>query len=96
MFGTRARRTRSSALARRSPPRPGQRAWFGNPRAHQKAFQPVDGSRGQKTVRLRSGRGRLKAGDHFYVAPGQVHQATNHGSTKAKLSVVFLAEKGSL
>jgi quercetin dioxygenase-like cupin family protein len=36
----------------------------------------------------------LKAGDYFYIAPGQVHQATNTGATAAKLSVVFVAEKG--
>lgn len=36
----------------------------------------------------------LKAGDFFYVAPGQVHEATNSGSGTAKLSAVFVAEKG--
>ncbi len=36
----------------------------------------------------------LKAGDHFYVAPGQVHQGTNSGSAPVKLLVVFVAEKG--
>jgi quercetin dioxygenase-like cupin family protein len=36
----------------------------------------------------------LKAGDHFYVAPGQVHQGTNNGSAPVKLVVVFVAEKG--
>ena len=36
----------------------------------------------------------LHAGDIFYVAPGQVHQAINKGSDTAKLSVVFVAEKG--
>ncbi|MBZ5648235.1 MAG: cupin domain-containing protein [Acidobacteriia bacterium] len=36
----------------------------------------------------------LKAGDIFYVAPGQVHQAINKGNVTAKLAVVFVAEKG--
>jgi len=36
----------------------------------------------------------LKAGDYFYIAPGQIHQGTNTGSVPAKLSVVFVAEKG--
>jgi quercetin dioxygenase-like cupin family protein len=36
----------------------------------------------------------LKAGDIFYVAPGQVHQATNKGTDTVKLAVVFVAEKG--
>jgi quercetin dioxygenase-like cupin family protein len=36
----------------------------------------------------------LKAGDHFYVAPGQVHQGLNNGTTPVKLHVVFVAEKG--
>ena len=36
----------------------------------------------------------LKAGDHFYVAPGQIHQAINKGSDTAKLAAVFVAEKG--
>ena len=36
----------------------------------------------------------LKAGDIFYVAPGQVHQAINKGSGAAKLAAVFVAEKG--
>ncbi len=36
----------------------------------------------------------LKAGDHFYVAPGQVHQATNIDKTPVKLAAVFVAEKG--
>jgi quercetin dioxygenase-like cupin family protein len=36
----------------------------------------------------------LKAGDYFYIAPGQIHQGTNTGTVPAKLSVVFVAEKG--
>ncbi len=36
----------------------------------------------------------LKAGDVFYVAPGQVHQASNVGTATARLSAVFVAEKG--
>ena len=36
----------------------------------------------------------LKAGDHFYAAPGQVHQGKNNGSAPVKLLVVFVAEKG--
>jgi quercetin dioxygenase-like cupin family protein len=36
----------------------------------------------------------LKAGDIFCIAPGQVHQAINKGNTTAKLSAVFVAEKG--
>ncbi len=36
----------------------------------------------------------LKAGDVFYIAPGQVHQAINNGNAPAKLVVVFVAEKG--
>ena len=36
----------------------------------------------------------LKAGDVFHIAPGKVHQASNTGSTTAKLAVVFVAEKG--
>lgn len=36
----------------------------------------------------------LKAGDVFYVAPGKIHQATNIANVKAKLAVVFVAEKG--
>ena len=36
----------------------------------------------------------LKAGDIFYVAPGQVHQAINKGPETAKLAAVFVAEKG--
>jgi quercetin dioxygenase-like cupin family protein len=36
----------------------------------------------------------LKAGDVFHIAPGKVHQATNNGSVTARLSAVFVAEKG--
>ncbi len=36
----------------------------------------------------------LKAGDHFYVAPGQVHEVINNSAAPAKLSAVFIAEKG--
>jgi quercetin dioxygenase-like cupin family protein len=36
----------------------------------------------------------LKAGDIFTIAPGQIHQAINIGSTTARLSAVFIAEKG--
>lgn len=36
----------------------------------------------------------LKQGDVFSIAPGQVHQGTNKGATPAKLSAVFVAEKG--
>ncbi len=36
----------------------------------------------------------LKAGDHFYFAPGQVHQNMNKGSEPATTYVVFVAEKG--
>jgi quercetin dioxygenase-like cupin family protein len=36
----------------------------------------------------------LKAGDHFYVAPGQVHRGVNNGTTPVKLHAVFVAEKG--
>lgn len=36
----------------------------------------------------------LKAGDFFYIAPGQIHQGTNKGSATARLSAVFVAEKG--
>jgi quercetin dioxygenase-like cupin family protein len=36
----------------------------------------------------------LKAGDHFYFAPGQVHQNINKGSEPATTYVVFVAEKG--
>ena len=36
----------------------------------------------------------LKAGDTFYIAPGKIHQATNKGSSTARLVAVFVAEKG--
>jgi len=36
----------------------------------------------------------LTAGDYFYLAPGEVHQALNKGTVPAKLAVVFVAEKG--
>ena len=36
----------------------------------------------------------LKAGDHFYFAPGVVHQNANRSSAPAKTYVVFVAEKG--
>ena len=36
----------------------------------------------------------LKAGDIFHIEPGQVHQAINRGTTTARLSAVFVAEKG--
>jgi quercetin dioxygenase-like cupin family protein len=36
----------------------------------------------------------LKAGDHFYFAPGQVHQNMNKSSEPATTYVVFVAEKG--
>ena len=36
----------------------------------------------------------LKAGDHFYFAPGVVHQNSNRSSAPAKTYVVFVAEKG--
>lgn len=36
----------------------------------------------------------LKAGDVFYIAPGKIHQALNNGNAPARLSVVFIAEKG--
>ena len=36
----------------------------------------------------------LKAGDTFYVAPGQVHEVINDSNAPAKLSAVFVAEKG--
>jgi quercetin dioxygenase-like cupin family protein len=36
----------------------------------------------------------LKAGDIFTIAPGQVHQASNTGTTPARLKAVFVAEKG--
>ena len=36
----------------------------------------------------------LKAGDHFYFAPGVVHQNANRSSAPAKTYVVLVAEKG--
>ena len=36
----------------------------------------------------------LKAGDHFYVAPGKIHQVSNRSAAPAKTYVVFVAEKG--
>ncbi len=36
----------------------------------------------------------VKAGDHFYVAPGQIHQGINKGTVPAKLVAFFVAEKG--
>lgn len=36
----------------------------------------------------------LKAGDTFYIPPGQIHQGINNGSAPAKLVAVFVAEKG--
>ena len=36
----------------------------------------------------------LTAGDFFYIAPGQIHEGSNRGNTTAKLSAVFVAEKG--
>jgi quercetin dioxygenase-like cupin family protein len=36
----------------------------------------------------------VKAGDHFYIAPGQIHQGINKGTVPVKLAVVFVAEKG--
>jgi quercetin dioxygenase-like cupin family protein len=36
----------------------------------------------------------LKAGDHFYFAPGQVHQNMNKSAAPATTYVVFVAEKG--
>ena len=36
----------------------------------------------------------LKAGDVFTIAPGQIHEGSNKGSTTARLSAVFVAEKG--
>src|SRR5262245_19776037 len=35
----------------------------------------------------------LKAGDHFYFAPGVVHQNANRSAAPAKTYVVFVAEK---
>jgi quercetin dioxygenase-like cupin family protein len=36
----------------------------------------------------------LKAGDHFYVPPGEVHRAVNKSGQTAKADVVFIVEKG--
>jgi quercetin dioxygenase-like cupin family protein len=36
----------------------------------------------------------LKAGDHFYIAPGEVHRAMNKSSETAKAYGVFIVEKG--
>jgi quercetin dioxygenase-like cupin family protein len=36
----------------------------------------------------------LKAGDVFHIAPGNIHQAINKSSAPAKLTAVFVAEKG--
>ncbi len=36
----------------------------------------------------------LKAGDTFHVSPGQVHEVVNQSNAPAKLSAVFIAEKG--
>jgi quercetin dioxygenase-like cupin family protein len=36
----------------------------------------------------------LKAGDVFHLLPGKVHQVVNTGSVTARLSAVFVAEKG--
>ena len=36
----------------------------------------------------------LKAGDTFYIAPGQVHEVINNSNAPAKLAAVFVAEKG--
>ena len=36
----------------------------------------------------------LKAGDHFYIAPGEVHRAVNKSGQTAKADVVFIVEKG--
>jgi quercetin dioxygenase-like cupin family protein len=36
----------------------------------------------------------VKAGQVFHIAPGRIHQAVNTTSAPAKLSVVFVAEKG--
>lgn len=36
----------------------------------------------------------LKAGDFFYIAPGQIHNGTNKGTVTARLSAVFVTEKG--
>jgi quercetin dioxygenase-like cupin family protein len=36
----------------------------------------------------------LKAGDVFTISPGLIHEGSNKGNTTARLSVVFVAEKG--
>ena len=36
----------------------------------------------------------LKAGDHFFVPAGTVHEARNAGSGKAKVLVTYIVEKG--
>jgi quercetin dioxygenase-like cupin family protein len=36
----------------------------------------------------------LKAGDVFYIPPGKIHQGFNKSGGTAKLSAVFIAEKG--
>ena len=39
-------------------------------------------------------RATLKAGDHFYIAAGKVHEGINATSAPAKLVAVFVNEKG--
>jgi quercetin dioxygenase-like cupin family protein len=36
----------------------------------------------------------LKAGDVFSIAPGLIHEGTNNGTATARVSAVFVAEKG--
>jgi quercetin dioxygenase-like cupin family protein len=36
----------------------------------------------------------LNAGDVLTIAPGQVHEGSNRGTAPAKISAVFIAEKG--
>jgi quercetin dioxygenase-like cupin family protein len=36
----------------------------------------------------------LKAGDVLHIPTGKIHQATNNGTSTAKLAAVFVAEKG--
>ncbi len=36
----------------------------------------------------------LKPGEIFYLAPGQVHQVVNNGTTPVKLTATFVTEKG--
>jgi len=36
----------------------------------------------------------LKAGDHFYIAPGKPHRAMNKSGQPARAYVVFIVEKG--